>query len=107
MKTLKKILSGLFVAGALIGANAAWATGWDHGGHGHHRGWGHDHHHHHHGWRDGRHYERHVIHERRYIYDAPRVYYPAPPVVYEPVRVYPRRPAVVIGVDVPPIVIPF
>jgi len=73
----------------------------DHPGRGH--GWGHHKHwrHHHYVERD-----RVVIRERPvyrdyYYYEAPVRYY-EPPVRYS----YPRNPAIVIGLDVPPLVIP-
>lgn len=73
----------------------------DHPGRGH--GWGH------HRYWGPRYEERVVIRERPVYRDY---YYPAPvypaPVYYAPppVRYYPRNPAIVIGVDVPPLVIP-
>lgn len=68
-------------------------------GHGHDRHWRHHHH---------RHYvpyDRVVIRERpvyrNYYYEEPVRYY-APP----PTRYYRRDPAIVVGVDIPPLVIP-
>lgn len=107
MNGLKKIVPALFLFAAMFaGANSAWAHGDGHGhghGHGHwdHR-WGHDGwRHHHHGWHG---HGPVVVREYRSYYYAP----PPAPVYYEPAPVYyyPSRPAVTIGVSVPPIVIP-
>ena len=108
MKTSIKALIAAALAGtALFTALPASADrgDWDRGewrehrGHGgHHKHWGHHHH---------RHYierERVVIHERPvyrdYYYPAPTYY--APP----PARYYRRDPAIVVGVDIPPLVFP-
>jgi hypothetical protein len=68
----------------------------NHHGHGHHwRGHGYNHH------RYG-----HTYHDRVIIREVPRPVYYERDVYYEPAY-YPRRPAVVIGVDIPPVRIPF
>lgn len=109
---LKTLLAATLAGAALFTALPASAGGdhWDRGD-GHDRGewrdgprghgWGHHKH-----W--GPRYierERVVIQERPvyrdYYYEAPVRYY-APP----PVRYYRRDPAIVIGLDVPPLVIP-
>ena len=75
------------------------APTWADGGHGHGK----------HGWKHGyygyRPYYRDnvvVIREPRYVYSEPRYVYREPAYVYAP-----RRPALVIGVDIPPLVVPF
>lgn len=73
-----------------------------HGGQGR---WKHEWKHHHRGFEHGR---RHrgpdvvVIDEPRYVYREPTYIYREPVYVYEP-----RRPGIVIGVDLPNVVIPF
>ena len=113
MKTSVKALLAAALAGtALFTALPASAGGgWDHGGYqdewrggpppgrGHHKHWG------------PRYYEERVIvRERPVYYPAPTYYAPPPaPVYYAPApvpRYYPRNPAIVVGVDIPPLVIP-
>lgn len=113
MKTIsaRKILAALLCGGLLAAGGAAHADDdWDGRG----RGWGHHKHHHHRHFRD---YDDHrtVIRERVIVRERerPRHYY-APPVVQNyyydapPVRSYSysRSPAIVVGVDIPPLVIP-
>lgn len=105
MKTLKSkaLLAALLCGGLLVGATAAEAHGgrydgghWSHPG----KGWGHQRHH----FRgpDTIVRERVIVRERpRYYYDREVYYAPAP--VY---RHYRAEPAVVIGVQIPPLVIP-
>lgn len=97
-KTLTALLCGCVLA---TGATAAHADRWDDRG----PGWGHKKHHH-------KHWGGHTVYRERVIVrERPRYY--RPPVVHhhyyeEPYRSYrySRSPAVVIGVDIPPIVIP-
>ncbi|TAH45528.1 MAG: hypothetical protein EYC67_10935 [Betaproteobacteria bacterium] len=101
------------LCGSLLAATAAHADRGDRDGPG--RGWGHyKHHHHHHHHRVYRDYDRGptVIRERVIVRERPSYYYD-PPVVQnyyynEPVRTYrySRSPAIVVGVDIPPLVIP-
>lgn len=110
--TLKSLIAATLAGAALFTALPASAGGdhWDrrdrgewrgdHRGHGggHHKHWRHHHH--------GHYVDRVVIRERPvyrdYYYEAPVRYYAPPPVRYG----YPRDPAIVIGLDVPPLVIP-
>lgn len=106
-RTLSTLLAALFAMAALSISTGASARDRDHDdgprwGH-HERGWErHDH------W-DNRHNghwnkHHHAYRDPVYIYGPPVVY--APPVVYErPYYSYPRRPSVVIDVDLPPIII--
>lgn len=115
MKTSVKALIAAALAGtALLTALPASAGGdWDRDDHHEWRGgppghgWGH----HHHGHWGPRYYEeRIVVRERPVYYPAPVYYAPPPaPVYYAPApapRYYPRNPAIVVGVDIPPLVIP-
>ncbi len=78
---------------ALAGGDRHWRGGHGHGHHKHWRGHGRD---------------VVVIREPRFFYREPVVVIREPAVVYrEPVYVYPRRPALTIGLDIPPLVIPF
>lgn len=98
-RTLFAVAAGAL---ALTAATGAYAHGDD--DHWRGRGWGH--HKHHHDWRDDhrRYYDGPtVIRERVIVHDEPVVI--AAPRYYEP-RYYRRDPAVVIGVDIPPLVIP-
>ena len=98
MKAAMKTALAILIAGFALSAAPSWAHDgegywrheWKHERGGHDRGW----------------HRRHfddvlVIREPRYVYREPAY------VVPEPVYAYPRRPALVIGVDVPPIIIPF
>ncbi|MCC4117409.1 hypothetical protein LLG90_18805 [Aromatoleum toluclasticum] len=114
-KTLK-LLAAMIAGGALIAATPAHADRdhWRDDGYREWRGDGHRHGH----YKKFRDSERVVIRERiverrpvvreyRY-YERPIGYY-APAPVYAPVyapRIYPRDPAITIGVDIPPLVIP-
>lgn len=110
----QKLLTAVLCGGLLLGAGAAEARG-DRD----HRGWDkhkyshsykykekHSHKRGHRGWDD-----RRVVHERVIIHERPRHYretvvhkhYYEP--AYRPYS-YSRSPAVVIGVDIPPLVIP-
>ncbi|QDF95854.1 hypothetical protein CJ010_04470 [Azoarcus sp. DD4] len=106
MKTqkVKALIATLLCGGLLIGGNVANAHGdrydddrrhWRHPG----KGWGH-HKHHFHG-PDTVVRERVIIRERPRYYDRD-VYYDARPAY----RAYRHDPAVVIGVQIPPLVIP-
>lgn len=99
MSTTKlRTLAAALLCGALtLGAGAAHADRdhWRHPG----KGWKHHHHHYH---PDTVIRERVIIRERPRYYE--RHYYPAP--AYYPAPVYRRDPAVVIGVQIPPLVIP-
>lgn len=110
-----KLLAALVAGGALVAATPAHADR-DHWRDGH-DGW-HGHKHHGHGhykkFRDERVVIRERIVERRPVvreyryYERPVEYYGpvvAPLPVYAP-RYYPRDPAITIGVDIPPLVIP-
>ncbi len=115
----QKLLTALICSGLLVTAGAAQARDDDHD----HRGWGHHKHHYKHhykhdhkhhykhdhkrGYRDGRtvYRERVIVRERPVYYHAPVVrehYYERPYRSYS----YGRSPAVVIGIDIPPLVIP-
>ncbi len=114
----QKLLTALICSGLLVTAGAAQARDDDHD----HRGWGHHKHHYKHDhkhhykhdhkrgyrdWRDGRtvYRERVIVRERPVYYHAPVVrehYYERPYRSYS----YGRSPAVVIGIDIPPLVIP-
>ncbi|MBS0512490.1 MAG: hypothetical protein JSR42_15095 [Proteobacteria bacterium] len=105
-----RALLATLLCGGLLAATAAHADRGDWDGPG--RGWGHYKHHHHH--RYDRDYDRGptVIRERVIVRERPSYYYD-PPVVHnyyysEPVRTYrySRSPAIVVGVDIPPLVIP-
>ncbi|MBS0545561.1 MAG: hypothetical protein JSR40_17710 [Proteobacteria bacterium] len=98
------------LCGSFLAANAAHADRGDWDGPG--RGWGHYKHHHHHRYDRDYYGGPTVIRERVIVRERPRYYYD-PPVVQnyyynEPVRTYrySRSPAVVVGVDIPPLVIP-
>lgn len=112
MKTsLKSLIAATLAGAALFTALPAHADrdGWDRGDRHEWRddhrgpGWGHHPH-----WGGPRYVEREriVVRERPvyrdYYYEEPVRYYAPPP----PVRYYPRNPAIVIGLDVPPLVIP-
>ena len=109
-KTLK-LLAAMIAGTSLIAATPAHADrdGWRD------NGWGEGHRHgHYKKFRDERVVIRERIVERRPIvreyryYERPIGYY-APAPVYAPVyapRYYPRDPAITIGVDIPPLVIP-
>ncbi len=114
----QKLLTALICSGLLVTAGAAQARDDDHD----HRGWGHHKHHYKHhnkhdhkhhnkrgyrDWRDGRtvYRERVIVRERPVYYHVPVVrerYYEQPYRSYS----YGRSPAVVIGIDIPPLVIP-
>lgn len=117
MKTTlaQTLLTALLCSGLLATAGAAQARddddrrdrGWGH--HKHHYKHHHKHHHKHEyrGWRDGRtvYRERVIVRERPVYYQAPVIrerYYEQPYRSYS----YSRSPAVVIGIDIPPLVIP-
>lgn len=104
---VRKIFAALLCGSLLAVGGAAHADGrWDDRG----RGWGDQKHYHHRHFRD--YDDRHtVIRERVIVRERPRYY--APPVVEHyyygaPVRSYSysRSPAIVVGVDIPPLVIP-
>ena len=113
MKLLSKTSLGLIAALAglaLAPAASAHDRDWDHDhdrGHGH--GWGHYKHERYwggYGWAP-----RPVYVRERVYAPAPvvveRAYYPPPaPVYYAQPAYYPARPAITIGVNIPPIVIP-
>jgi len=94
----RSLLAALLGALTLGAASPTLADGdryWKRG-HGHHKHW----------HRHGR--DVVVIREPRFFYREPVVVIREPAVVYrEPVYVYPRRPALTIGLDIPPLVIPF
>jgi hypothetical protein len=94
--SIKAALAAIVAAAAIAFPLHSFA----HGGHGH---WKHEWRHHHHGFKH-RHHGRDVV-----VIDEPRYVYREPAYVYrEPVYVYePRRPGIVIGVDLPNVVIPF
>lgn len=105
--TVKTLIAAALAGAALMTAVPASAGGdWDGDGHrewrgGHHHHHRHDHHRHHHKHWSSHHYEERVIvRERPVYYPAPASYYAPPP------RYYPRNPAIVVGVDIPPLVIP-
>lgn len=99
-KTFTALLCGCVLA---TGATAAYADRWDSRDH----DWEHKKHHHHH-----HHQDKHVVYrETVVVREHPRYY--RPPVVHHhyherPYRSYSysRSPAVVIGINIPPIVIP-
>lgn len=107
-----KLLTALLCGGLLASAGAAEARGdrdhrgWDRHGHTHKYKHAYKHKHVHRGWD-----ERHIVRERVIIHERPRHYretivhkhYYEP--AYRPYT-YSHSPAVVIGVSVPPIVIP-
>lgn len=102
-RTLMAALFGLAALSLTTGASARDRDDDDGPRWGHHeRGWErHDHWDKHRDWRREHH---HAYRAPVYIYGPPVVY--APPVVYErPYYSYPRRPSVVIDVDLPPIII--
>lgn len=98
------LVTALLCGGLLAGATPALAhgdrydrdDGWRERG----RGWGHHKHHHHRYGPDTVVRERVIIRERPRYYEQRSYYYDAPAPVYR------RDPAVVIGVQVPPLVIP-
>ena len=106
MKTsIKSLIAAALAGTALLAALPASADDgrWDRGDHREWRGdggWGH----HKHYW-GPRYEERVVIRERpvyrEYYYEQPVRYYAPPPVRYDP-----RSPAIVVGVDIPPLVFP-
>ncbi|NMG30120.1 hypothetical protein [Aromatoleum evansii] len=117
-KTLK-LLAAMIAGGALIAATPAHADR-DHWRDDGYREWrDHDRGHRHGHYKKFRDRERVVIRERiverrpvvreyRY-YERPIGYYAPAPVYAAPVyapRIYPRDPAITIGVDIPPLVIP-
>jgi hypothetical protein len=98
MKTAMKLTFAAVIAALSLSAIPSWA---DNGHWKHERGW------HDRGWHDRGWHRRHfddvlVIREPRYVYREPAYVYREPVYVYRP-----HRPAVVIGVDIPPLVIPF
>lgn len=103
MKFRTNLAAVLFGALTLSLAGPALADRDHHGHQGH--GWGHHKHHHKHHYRQG----PDVVY-----YGSPVMVAPPPPMIvprpvyYEPAYYYPQRrsPAVVIGVDIPPVVIP-
>jgi hypothetical protein len=95
----KTVLAAAVAAAAIAFPLQSCADG------GHHGRWKHEWKHHHRGFDHGhRHRGRDVV-----VIDEPRYVYREPTYVYrEPVYVYePRRPAIVIGVDIPSVVVPF
>ena len=109
------LLAALIAGAAMMTALPAHADrdGWrDHdrdGWRSHNRGWGEDHRHGH--KKHWKHADRErVVIRERIIERRPVVreyrYYERPSRYYEPARVYSRDPSIVIGVSVPPIVIP-
>lgn len=101
---MNRAIRTTLLSGACLLAVAASAPALAHGGRDHDRGWGHGRHHHHHKhWK-----ERRVVHERVVVHERPVVvekrvvhYYHEPPRVY-----YPRDPAIIVSVDIPPLVFP-
>ena len=113
----RKLLAALVTGGAMLLTLPAHADrdrwrGDDHSEwRGHDREWrGHDRVHRHGHYKKFRDYERVVIRER-IIEHRPIVreyrYYERPVEYYAPAPVYSRDPALVIGVSIPPIIIPF
>jgi hypothetical protein len=93
-RSLLVALLGALTLGAASSALAHGDRYWKRG-HGHYK----------HGWYRG---NVVVVGAPRYIYREPVVVYPRPAVVVpEPVYVYPSRPALTIGLSIPPLVIPF
>ena len=102
----KKLFTALACCGLLLGAGAVQADDWDgHRGRGHHKHYKHKHHKHYH------HHHQTVVRERVIVRERPRYYeerevhhhyYEAPVRSYS----YSRSPAIVVGVDIPPLVIP-
>lgn len=105
MNKLRPLLAAALIGGALTLAGPVQAHGGDHGPrwgeHRHHDKHHHRHHHHRHG-RDAVYYGAPVV-----IQQPPPVIMPRT-VYYEPAYYYPPRrdPSLVIGVDIPPLVIP-
>jgi len=106
---IRALIAGAFGAATLAASGLAAADGDRHRGH----GWGHGHGKHHHHYYHGRAPYGHgygygpVVRERVIVRDRP-VYYAPPPVYYGP-PAYPVRsydPAIVLSVQVPPLVIP-
>lgn len=105
----KKLFAALACCGLLIGAGGAHADDddWDgHRGRGHYKHYKHKHHRHYH--HDHHHTvvrERVIVRERPRYYEEREVhhhYHEAPVRSYS----YSRSPAIVVGVDIPPLVIP-
>ena len=91
----------LFAITAVLAVSAA--PTWADGGHGHGKhGWKHHQGHFDRGYRPYYRDNVVVIREPHYVYSEPRYVYREPAYVYAP-----RRPALVIGVDIPPLVVPF
>ena len=88
----RSVLAGIMGVAMLTLASGAFAH--DRGRHGGHpgHGWGHYQHHHHHD-----HHRYRVVRERV-------VFHPPPPVIYAQ-RAYYGPPAIVIGVDLPPLLV--
>lgn len=98
-KFTRTLLAAVFGAVAMSVTAGASAHGGDHReyrghGWGHHKHWQHRHHH------PGLIRERIIIRQPPPVYYEPRVYYDAPPYYQR------HNPAIVIGVDIPPVVIP-
>ena len=91
-KRIRSILAGIMGVAMLSVSSGAFAH--DRGRHGGHpgHGWGHYQHHHHHD-----HHRYRVVRERVVIH-------PPPPVIYAQ-RAYYGPPAIVIGVDLPPLLV--
>ena len=91
-KRIRSILAGIMGVAMLSVSSGAFAH--DRGRHGGHpgHGWGHYQHHHHHD-----HHRYRVVRERVVIH-------PPPPVIYAQ-RAYYGPPAIVIGVDLPPLLL--
>lgn len=99
---------GATLSGAALAGDRHHDRDWDRG----HHSWHHKHHDHGHHWRGHGHkhqrygHHGHGYRDRVVIHEVHRPVYYERNVYYEPYY-YPRRPAVVIGVDIPPVRIPF
>jgi hypothetical protein len=105
-KTHSRALLTALLCGGLLAIGTAAQADDDRRGHRGH-GWKHHKHHHYHDhhYRGDRHTvirERVIVRERPRYYDEREVHHH----YYTPPRAYSRSPAVVIGVDIPPLVIP-
>lgn len=101
---MNRAIRTTLLSGVCLLAVAASTSALAHGGRDYDRDRGHGRHHHHHKhWKEQR-----VVHERVIVRERPVVverrvihHYPAPQPVY-----YPRDPAIVVSVDIPPLVFP-
>jgi hypothetical protein len=105
-KTSVGLITALLAGLAIAPAASAHDRDWDRDGYGHGRGHGWGHYKHERYWDGYRWAPRTVVVREGYYAPPPPpvVYYPPAPVYYA--QSYPARPAITIGVDIPPIIIP-